>query len=85
MATYVFLAHIRWTLILIAWVMGTNAQIDILYSLGSLLSPDANIYFPNSTAYSDLTATLNAKKPAFDAVVEVYTAKDVENTVCNPF
>lgn len=67
---------------MMTWATGINAQIDILSSLGPLLSPDANVHFPNTTAFNELTASFVAKQPSFAAVVEVGTASDVEHTVC---
>lgn len=52
-----------------------------LSSLRSMLSGDAEIYFPGSEGFTNGTLTLAAKKPQLDALVRVATEEDVRNTV----
>lgn len=52
-----------------------------LSSLSSMLSGDAEIYFPGSEGFASGTLTLAAKKPQLDALVRVATEEDVRNTV----
>jgi hypothetical protein len=49
--------------------------------LSSMLSGDAEIYFPGSEGFTNGTLTLAAKKPQLDALVRVATVEDVQNTV----
>lgn len=50
-------------------------------SLATLLSGDAEIYFPGSEGFANGTISLAAKKPQLDALVKVATEEDVRNTV----
>lgn len=52
-----------------------------LGSLSSMLSGDAEVFFPGSEGFANGTATLASKKPQFDALVRVATEEDVRNTV----
>lgn len=61
---------------------GGNRPVDpTLSSLSSMLSGDADIYFPGSEGFANGTLTLAAKKPQLDALVRVATEEDVRNTV----
>lgn len=60
----------------------TQRPVDPSFSsLSSVLSGEADIYFPGSEEFVNGTLTLAAKKPQLDALVRVVTEEDVRNTV----